>query len=278
MFKNIMLAVDGSAYTDSILSHGIALAKTFKSHLLVLTVADVRIFEWASAIGADGFVSIVPSGIYQDESRQIMEDKCKKVLQKCAKLLSKEKLDFETETLIGSPVDLLLERSQISDLVIMGKRGEFERWDKKALGVTVDAVSRALRKPLIVVKVKYRPTKKILVGYDGSDHANQALQFVGHLAEGFSAEVIVLCVTDDEDLGKHYCREAENYLNNYKISIQAKVISGTPDEELVRFAEENNFDMLAIGAYGHSRIREAILGSTTEHILRFSGCPVLLAK
>jgi len=45
MFKNILLAVDGSNYTDSVLSHGIFLAKKFKSRLHLITVADIRILN-----------------------------------------------------------------------------------------------------------------------------------------------------------------------------------------------------------------------------------------
>lgn len=278
MFKNIMLAVDASAYTDAVLSHGIALAKELKSKLLVITVADIRIFEWASAVGADGFISIVPSGTYQDESRNILEEKCDKLLAKCSEMLKKENVSFETEKLLGSPSDLILERSLITDLLVIGKRGEFARWDTKALGVTVEAVSRNTHKPLLVATNKYTPIKKIVVGYDGSDHANCALQYVGHLAENLKADVSIRCITEDQDLGRHCCDEAQSYLSNYKIKIDTDISSGNPDEVLVHLAQSNKYDLIAIGAYGHSRIREAILGSTTEHILRKSPCPVLLAK
>jgi len=144
MFKNIMLAVDGSVYTDSVLSLGITLAKAFHSHLQVLTVADIRVFEWATAIGSDGFVPITPTSLYQKESIRLLEEKCIKVLEKCNQILEKEKLDFEVEKMVSSPVNAIIERSQISDMIIMGKCGEFSRWDKKQLGATVETVSRYL--------------------------------------------------------------------------------------------------------------------------------------
>ncbi len=278
MFKNILLAVDGSAYTDAVLSHGIELAKALGSNILVLTVADIRIFEWASAVGADGFISIIPSGTYQDESRQLLDEKCDKLLEKCAERLAKEKVNFETQKLIGSPVDLIVEQSQITDLLILGKRGEFARWDNRALGVTVEAVSRNVHKPLLVCKSQYRPIKKILIGYDGSNHANCALQYLGHIAEALKAPITVMCVSEDQETGRHCCQEAEAYLSHYKIELDYKVIPGHPDEIIVHYAQTNQFDLIGIGAYGHSRIREAILGSTTEHILLKSPCSVLLAK
>jgi nucleotide-binding universal stress UspA family protein len=278
MFKNIMLAVDGSAYTDAVLSHGIELAKHFSSHLMVLTVADVRIFEWASAVGSDGFISIVPSGSYQDASRSLLEEKCDKILARCAELLQESQVAFSVEKSIGAPVDIILEQAQVADLLVMGKRGEFARWDNKALGATVESVSRMVRKPLLVVKQEFQHIKKILIGYDGSDHANRALQYAAHIAEAAGGSVGVVCVTDDSELSRHYCGLAHSYLKNYHLAVSEERLAGHPDEVLVKYASENQYDLIAIGAYGHSRMREALLGSTTDHILRKAECPVLLAK
>ncbi|MBN1542558.1 universal stress protein [candidate division KSB1 bacterium] len=278
MFKNILLAIDGSQYSDTVIAHGIELAKAFKSRISVLTVADIRIFEWATAIGTDGFVPIVPSGIYEKESRRLLEEKCDKILSKSAELISRENLPHETFKLLGSPVDAILDYSNTSDLVIMGKRGEYERWNNNALGATVEAVSRTIRKPLIVTKKAFRPIKKALIAYDGSDHANRAMQYVGHIAETLHAKLMILVVTDDQELGRHYTKEAENYLMNYNITIQSEIREGSPDKIISDFAKTEEIDLIAIGAFGRSRIKETILGSTTEHILRLSTSPVLLTK
>ncbi|MBN2411888.1 universal stress protein [candidate division KSB1 bacterium] len=278
MFKNIMLAVDGSNYTDSVLSLGITLARAFHSHLQVLTVADIRVFEWATAIGSDGFVPITPTSLYQKESIRLLEEKCIKVLEKCNQILEKEKLDFEVEKMVSSPVNAIIERSQISDLVIMGKCGEFSRWERTQLGATVETVSRLIRKPVIITDKKHSPIQKILFGYDGSANANQAMLFVGHLGEKLNAAITVLTITDDQELGEHYLKEAEKYLKSYKVKIEFVLLPGTPDKEIIKYAENNNINLVAIGAYGHSRIREALLGSNTDYVLRYSPCHVLLAK
>jgi len=278
MFKNIMLAVDGSVYTDSVLSLGISLGRAFHSHLQVLTVADIRVFEWATAIGSDGFVPITPTSLYQKESIRLLEEKCIKVLEKCNQILEKEQLDFEVEKMVSSPVNAIIERSQISDLVIMGKCGEFSRWDKKQLGATVETVSRLIRKPIIVADKKHTPIQNILFGYDGSANANQVMPYVGHLSESLKALLTVLTITDDEELGRHYLTEAEKYFKNYNVKIESILLPGTPDKEIIKYAENNNMNLIAIGAYGHSRIREALLGSNTDYVLRYSPCHVMLAK
>ncbi|OPZ68512.1 MAG: Universal stress protein [bacterium ADurb.Bin478] len=278
MFKNIIIAVDGSAYSESVISHAAALSRLYHSRIFVFTVVDVRIFEWASAVGADGFVTIVPSGTFQEESIKLLEEKAEKILQKCGQLLEKEQIPFKLEKAVGSPAELILAKSQIADVVIMGKRGEFERWDNHDLGVTVQTVCRSIAKPLMVVKKEPRPIQRILLGYDGSEHANRALQQSAHLADTCQAKLTVVCVSDDLEAGTHYCQEAEEYLESYAGQVYTQVIAGEPSRQLVAYAQSQSMDLIVIGAFGRSRIRQAILGSTTEHILRFSTCPVLLVK
>ena len=278
MFKNILVAVDGSIYTDAILSAGMALAKAFHSRIYLITVADVRVFEWATAVGADGFVPIVPSGLYQDESKKILDEKCEKILEKSAKILQEENLDFEVEKLVGSPVDAIIEKSRIADLVLVGKRGEFAKWDKKTLGATTEAITRSIFKPLLVVEKEYKPFKKILVGYDGSSHANHVLMYASHIAEALTARISVLCIGNNTEWTHAHCEEAKKYLQNYNVKFETLEQAGQPEKEIVRYAEQEGCELIAIGAHGHSRIHEAILGCTTEHILRFSTSSVLLAK
>ena len=278
MFKSIMLAVDGSAYTDTVLAYGIELGKLCASHLHVLTVADIRIFEWASAVGADGFISIVPSGTYQDSSKQLLEEKCQKILDKCAERLQPTGLSFGCESAFGAPVDIIADRAQIVDLLLLGQRGEFARYDKKALGATTEAVSRLVHKPILIVKPNYHAITKMMIGYDGSVHANRALQYVAQLGTLLQIGLSVLCVSDDQELARHYIQEARMYLNNYQVDTTYAIVPGHPEEQLPKFATRENIDLLAMGAYGRSRVREALLGSTTDHILRTSPCPVLLAK
>jgi len=206
----------------------------------------------------------------------VLDEKCNKVLEKCEAILTEEKLDYQTEKILGSPMDSISDRAQIADLVVMGKRGEFARWEARALGATVEAVSRKVRKPILVAEKTFTPIKKILAAYDGSSHANQALQYVGHLAEAFHAQTTVLCVSDDKESGARCCLEAKEYLQSYDVQLTLETVSGHAEKEIISYAAKAEVDLIAMGAFGHSRIRKALLGSTTEHILRFAQNSVLL--
>ena len=72
--------------------------------------------------------------------------------------------------------------------------------------------------------------------------------------------------------------EARRYLHSYGIALTCETITGHPHQRIVDVIREHGHDLLFIGAYGHSRIIEMVLGSTTEFVLRNSPCPVFLAR
>ena len=279
MIKSILLAVDGSAYSEFVLKYGIELAKKFKAHLRVLTVVDIRIFEWAVAIGVEGFAPIIPSTTFQEESQRLLDEKADKVLARSGEVLQKAGVDFDLEKASGAPVEVICEKSRLSDLIVMGARGEFERWSDKMLGATLEAVARLAIKPLWVVRKEYRPIKTILLAYDGSTHANRALPWAGFLAEKLHAPVHVVNVNDSSEEAKRLLQEAVDYLQSYRIP-EVKPIKkeGDQPEKIVETAKDSQANLIIMGSFGHSRIREAILGSTTVQVMRKSPVPILMVK
>lgn len=279
MIKSILLAVDGSNYTEAILKYGIDLALKTDAHLRVLTVIDIRIFEWAVAIGVEGFAPIIPSTAYQEESQKILEDKAEKVLERAGKVLKKGKVSYELEKASGSPVEIICEKARLSDLVVMGSRGEFGSWRDKMLGATLEATTRLCIKPIMVTEKDYKQITGILVSYDGSNNSNKALPWAGYLAKQLGVPLNVITVNSDEESAKSTLKEATDYLSSYKLTkLNTIIMEGDAEVRIVEACKETKSDLIIVGSYGHSRIREAILGSTTVQVMRKSSVPVLMVK
>ncbi|MFN3846629.1 MAG: universal stress protein, partial [Paracoccaceae bacterium] len=62
------------------------------------------------------------------------------------------------------------------------------------------------------------------------------------------------------------------------INAETAVIPGQPETALGKLVETEGFDMVVMGAYGHSRIRSLVIGSTTTEMLRSCKVPVLLVR
>lgn len=137
--------------------------------------------------------------------------------------------------------------------------------------------------------------KKILVGYDGSPFAKNALNVALDLAKKYGAPITVIAVahvpdfadTKDEidgvleDAKNFFAKvleEAQKLAAAEGITVTTNVIPGHPAEALVNLAEEENYDLIVLGARGLSGIKRYLLGSVSEAVVRHAHCPVLIVK
>jgi nucleotide-binding universal stress UspA family protein len=279
MIKSILTPLDGSIYTDTILQYAVYLSKKFSAPIRILNVIDIRLTDIGINQTADSFVSLVPSVEFQTESRKILEDKSAKIISKASKILEKEGVQFEAESIIGLPVDEICDYAMQNDLVVMGARGEYEKWTKKFIGDTVELVSRQISKPLFIVEKKFTKFERIQIGYDGSVHANNALQIAAFLAKSFNIQLQVIAVFDTEDERAAVLNEAERYLTPYEISFHLRHETGHAADRIISASKNSPVSPITvIGSYGHSRLREAIIGSTTVEVMRNAEKPILITK
>ena len=73
-------------------------------------------------------------------------------------------------------------------------------------------------------------------------------------------------------------QRAKSYLGSYAINVNYEIARGYPEQKIVEQLVSGDHDLLFIGAYGHRRIIEMVLGSTTEYVLRNAPCPVLMNR
>ena len=279
MLKSILIAVDGAEYTDPVMKYAIYLAKAFDAKLNIVTVVDVRIFEWSVYLGVDGFAPVMPSTSYLDESKLLLQEKAEKVLQKCVDMVRAENISYTAAKHEGSPVEIISNQANIVDMIMLGARGEFAKWGRNILmGATAEAISKECNKPLFISPKEFKPFRNILIPYDGSVNSNRALPYAGYFSSNFKSIAHVFTVDNSLESANVILTEGKNYLQSYDIDIQTKARNGHADEEILNYANEKDMDLIVMGAYGHTRIKEAILGSTTEGVMRNATIPLLLVK
>ncbi len=148
--------------------------------------------------------------------------------------------------------------------------------------------------------------KKILVCLDGSEIAERIIPFVKDEALAMGSEIILLRVVSllgnltlgvpgfpsvpfhtssmPEQLNKEY-GVAETYLRQVAqpireqgIKVKCETLLGLPGPAIIGYANENNVDLIAISSHGHSGLRNVLLGSVAEYIVRESGLPILMRR
>lgn len=134
----------------------------------------------------------------------------------------------------------------------------------------------------------------ILLTLDGSALAEQALPHAVGQAERFGAELIILRVLEplsDQFRSSPAVRQAQEtintlaqeYLEKIATSVQERdipvrvvSINGRPHEEIVRFAETNQVDLIVMSTRGQSGLSRWLMGSVADRVVRGASVPVLL--
>jgi len=129
----------------------------------------------------------------------------------------------------------------------------------------------------------------ILVGYDGSTAAREALELAKRRAKLWKAKIdVVKCIAQNRELNYEDIQKVEqtlesevhDQLNSGDIPYETHlVISGRPfGEDLVQFAEQNKIDEIVIGVRRRSKAGKLLFGSTAQHVILNAPCPVVSVK
>jgi nucleotide-binding universal stress UspA family protein len=278
MLKSFLVAVDGSDYASGAVNYAAELAKTSGSRLTLLYVIDIVSLEGPFLADLSGSVGITPFLDFQDRVRTAMEEKATVVVKGYAASLKEEGLECATKIETGVVSRAICQEAAEHDAIVIGRRGEHASWRGFLLGSVVEEVVRGCTRPVVVTTREARPLRKVLVAYDGSRYANRALGVAASMAESRAIPVTVVCVSSDSQAGERHLDEAAAFLEPHGIEPERILESGPATEGILAAAERTQSDLIIMGAFGHSRVRELFLGSTTDGILRKAKIPVLLYR
>ena len=272
MFKNILLPTDGSDYSLTASKYAIELAKLYGAVVHGLSVVNVKLTHGALIADLSTVVRLAPRQV-----EEVLQDKGMNVLEELKQNCKQAGVKCRTSSSMGIVGDSICEHAKIADIIVMGKYGDSGKWAGPLLGSVTEMVVREADKPVLLVSNEYQPIERILMAYDNGRSANYTLHFAGDLAMKLKVPITVLVVSDDLEEAASTLEEAQTYLEAYELEVDYVLKEGEPAGEILLEAKEKNISLIAMGAYGHN-IREFILGSITEHVMRAASCPVLLYR
>jgi nucleotide-binding universal stress UspA family protein len=148
--------------------------------------------------------------------------------------------------------------------------------------------------------------KKIIVCLDGSEIAEKIIPIIRGEALAVGSEVTLLRVVNipsnltvdipgfpavplhsssmpeqlkkEENIAGTYLKQVAQPLREQGIKIRYKTLLGSPGPTIINYANENNIDLIAIASHGHSGLRNILLGSVAEYIVRESVLPILMIR
>ncbi len=273
MYKDILVHVDSSPSVNHRSAAAIAVATRFDAHVTGLYVMEpIQMPAYAEiAIGAD----------LVEQSQRAWEQLAAEAGQAFDDTMKRAGIASEWRTTRGYPGASVIDHGHYSDLVVVGQADPGAP-DDVSDGLADDVVMEAGRPVMVVPYIGARETigRRILVAWNGSREAVRAI----HDAMGFlkaADAVIVMSVNPPGDESRHIAgADISRHLARHGVKAQANsTVSRDVDvgDTLLSRAADEDVDLVVMGAYGHSRFRERVLGGATRDMLQHMTVPVLMS-
>jgi nucleotide-binding universal stress UspA family protein len=278
MIKNILIPTDGSDFNKISLTYGIYLAKRFQAQITGLHVVDIRALEGPLLSDIAGSLGFSPYQSYVSKFQKILEERGDMILERFQGVCEANSIRPKLKRMSGVVSSIIVEEARMVDLLVIAQRGEHERWSNGLLGSTTESVVRRSPRPVLVTPGTFREFNNILVAYDGSVESNSALKAACEMFSGPGGFLEALVVSGNEKKCGTLTGEIEAFVEPYEISVDVTCTEGEVARAILDHAEKQRIDLIVMGAFGHSRIHDLILGGTSAYIIRNTTLPVLLNR
>ncbi|WP_273522090.1 universal stress protein [Rhodosalinus sediminis] len=284
MTDKIIALVDGSIYSASVCEHAAWIAGRTGAGVELIHVLGRR--EAPEKHDLSGSIRLGARTRLLEELSELDEQRAKLVRARGRAILEDARAIVD-----GAGVDEITTRLRHGDIVetvgevetearalVVGKRGEAADFAKGHLGSNLERIVRAAHRPVVVASRAFAPVERVLVAYDGGVSAMKAVDHIARspLFAGLSIKVVT--VGADTAAARKGLADAKAVLDAAGLAAETELVPGQPEKELGEIVEREGVGMVVMGAYGHSRIRSLIIGSTTTEMVRSCKVPVVLMR
>jgi nucleotide-binding universal stress UspA family protein len=279
-----MACIDASGYSPAVCDYAVWSALRLEAplsfiHVLHKTPATGPV-DLSGNLGLGTQESLLEELALLDEKRGKLAREKGRLLLAAARERAREAGLDEPEGLLrhGELVETLAELGEGIRLLVLGKRGETAAVAAEHLGSNLERVIRAMRRPILVTTDEFRAPQRIMLAFDGSATTRKGVEMVAAspMFRGLPCH-LVMAGAKTADTVEQLAR-ARQTLETAGFETPTAILPGEAENVLSRYQQEHDIDLMIMGAYGHSRIRQLLVGSTTTAMIRMSTVPLLLLR
>ena len=179
----------------------------------------------------------------------------------------------------GELVDTLQEAEADARLFVLGEHYHATRPSRIHLDHHVERVIRSVKRPVLVAtQERFEAPDRFVMAFDGSATARTTVAMVATSPLLKGLPVLVAMAGADNATTQQQLEWARGTLEAVGFEVTLAAVPGEPEQALPALVQSEGAGLLVMGAYGHSRIRQLIVGSTTTTLLRLSEVPVLILR
>jgi nucleotide-binding universal stress UspA family protein len=279
----VVACIDGSKLTEAVCDYAAWISQKTQAPLTLLHTINHH-HEAALKTDASGTIGLGTQEQLRDEITELEEhhnrlklQEGKLLLQQAQKRVEQDGIDKPLSTQRhGDLVEVVIEIEDRIRVLVLGMRGQVHQDKPNQIGAKLEAVIRSLHKPILIVNQPFKQPKRIMLAYDGSKAAEKAVDMVA--ASPLYQDLIchLVCVNKDESL---LARAAEKLKSAQCAELIPVHLTGDKTEQvLCEYQQQQNIDMIVMGAFSHSRLHDMLLGSFTHKMLINAQKPLLLLR
>ncbi|CAA2159913.1 hypothetical protein MBRA_05092 [Methylobacterium brachiatum] len=259
-YANILVSVDLDGPTPSRIRLAAGLARRFEATLTGAAAHKVPL-------------PLLASDAYEAKSHE-EENKCLvcKLLGYAHEAFSHNAnngIHTDWREAFARPVTHLVEQARAADLVVVGRRGP-EDDNPANLGVAPGPVLMEAGRPVLVVPphVEHLKGARIVVAWKDSPEARRAVS--GALGFIHNADQVFVVTAGDDARSEDGAEDVAGHLTRHGATVTTCFLKSATSgsDAILRFAQEHDADLMVMGAYGHSRLREWAFGGVTREVLQ----------
>lgn len=286
---NVVACIDGSNTTPAVCDFASWASLRLDAPLKLLHVLDKNEFAKSQHLGGNisGNIGLGSRESLLQELTELDEKRGKIALQHGHLLLEIAKLRAQ-ESGVKAPicrqrhgdlVDTLIEMESDIRLLVMGKQGSLGDSIGEHVGNNLERVVRTMHRPILVTPQTFNTVQNFMIAFDGSATTCKGVEMVANSALFRGLPCHIVMVNNETKDVSDQLSWAKDALEAADFVVSIHVTSGEVKQALCDYRDTNHISMVVMGAYGHSKIRQFFVGSTTTKMIQHSrDVPLLLLR
>ncbi|WP_341892842.1 universal stress protein [Variovorax sp. YR752] len=284
--NKILACIDTRGNTDAVIDWAAWTAVRLKCPLEFLHVLErhpelAAVTDFSGAIGVDAQELLLKELSGRDEQRSVaMREAGRELLSHArsrASAAGVEHLDARLRH--GDFIDTAIELQADAGLFVLGEHYHASAQERIRTEHHLERVIRGVSSSLLVATAEaFEAPQRVVVAFDGSPGARRALARLAQHPLVAGLPVLVAMVAPDTTLARRQLKEAQAALQAAGVVVETELVAGEPQQVLPELVRHHAPALLVMGAFGHSRLRQLLVGSTTTSLLRLSNVPVLILR
>ena len=266
--EKLMVATDGSRYSESAIREAISLAKICSSNLIAVSVVKTNL----------EFDSVLPQFVEKAEQEAMkhlesVKAQAAKEGVNCTTIVNRSEEPYE---------DIVRHASKNNvDMIIMGTHGKTEMKRLMMGSVTALVIGHAPCNVLVLPLNAKLECKNVLIATDGSKYSEAAASEALGIAKRCGSTLIVISVaSSDEEIAsaKDNVNKIAEAAEKEGVKTTSVVTKGKPYEAIIETSKQKKADFIVVGSHGRTGLARLLMGSVTERVIGHAEVAVLVVK